>query len=68
MADTTVTQWEYETARPPRDPTMEEASDPEDLLNEYGSDGWELIDTIDYSGGGTKYLVFRRPVDEGRDE
>ncbi len=54
--------WEYETARPPREATREEADDPEDLLNEYGSEGWEFVDTIEYSGGGTKFLVFKRPV------
>ncbi|MDQ2050408.1 DUF4177 domain-containing protein [Natronolimnohabitans sp. A-GB9] len=68
MADTTAKRWEYETVRPPRNPTMQEASDPEEVLNEFGSDGWELIGTIDYSGGGTKFLVFKRPVDEERDE
>lgn len=68
MADTTAKRWEYETVRPPRNPTMQEASDPKEVLNEFGRDGWELIDTIDYSGGGTKFLVFKRPVDEGRDE
>jgi hypothetical protein len=57
------TVWEYETVRPPRAATMEEASDPEDLLNEYGQEGWELVSTIEYTGGGTKYLVFKRPAD-----
>ncbi|SEH17415.1 protein of unknown function [Natronorubrum sediminis] len=67
MADSTATRWEYETVRPPRDPTMEEAADPEKELNEMAADGWELVDTIDYSGGGTKFLVFKRPADEGDD-
>ena len=60
MPDSTA--WEYETVRPPRDETMREASDPESLLNEVGAEGWELAATIDYTGGGTKYLVFKRPV------
>lgn len=44
---------------------MKEASDPTDALNELGAEGWELADTIDYTGGGTKFLVLKRPVDEG---
>lgn len=31
-------------------------------LNARGDDGWELAATIDYTGGGTKYLVFKRSV------
>ncbi len=58
------TRWEYETVEPPRDPTMEEASDPQELLDEYGAEGWELADTITYTGGGTKFLVFKRPADD----
>lgn len=56
------TVWEYETVRPVREATMEEASDPEELLNEYGREGWELVSTIEYTGGGTKYLVSKRPA------
>lgn len=47
------TQWKYEIVEPPRDSTMEETSDPKDLLNEYGREDWELVDTITYSGGST---------------
>ena len=61
MASDRGTVWEYETVRPPRAATMEEATDPKELLNELGRDGWELVSTIEYSGGGTKYLVFKRP-------
>ncbi|AGB37939.1 DUF4177 domain-containing protein [Natronococcus occultus] len=68
MATERGTVWEYETARPPRAATMEEASDPEELLNEYGREGWELVSTIEYTGGGTKYLVFKRPADRSSDE
>ncbi|MCU4971934.1 DUF4177 domain-containing protein [Halobacteria archaeon AArc-m2/3/4] len=65
MPSSPVTTWEYETVRPPREATMEEADDPKDVLNDLGSDGWELVDTIDYTGGGTKYLVFKRPASGG---
>ena len=46
-------------------------SDPQGELNELGADGWELADTLDYVGGGTKYLVLKRPAGaaaEDRDE
>lgn len=59
------TQWEYETYRPPRDETKKEATDPEAELNRRGAGGWEFVGTIDYSGGGTKYLVFKRPAEVG---
>jgi hypothetical protein len=55
-------QWEYYSLRPPREETQKEASDPTDQLNELGADGWEFVDTIEYEGGGTKYLVLKRPV------
>jgi hypothetical protein len=54
-------RWEYETVRPDRDATKKEATDPKATLNELGADGWELVETITYEGGGTKYLVFKRP-------
>ncbi|WP_135827684.1 DUF4177 domain-containing protein [Halorussus halobius] len=56
--------WEYRTLRPERGATMEEAVDPEAALNGLGADGWELVDTIEYVGGGTKFLVFKRPASE----
>ncbi|MFB6163551.1 MAG: DUF4177 domain-containing protein [Haloarculaceae archaeon] len=56
-------RWEYRTLRPPRESTRKEAVDPTDELNELGAEGWELVDTIDYSGGGTKLLVFKRRAD-----
>ncbi|WP_435362034.1 DUF4177 domain-containing protein [Haloarchaeobius sp. DFWS5] len=59
--------WEYETLRVPRGPTKKEAVDPKTDLNELGRDGWELVETITYVGGGTKYLVFKRPADTGDD-
>jgi len=65
MADAEPTKWEYETCRPPRDEIKKEVEDPQAELNRYGSDGWELAETIEYVGGGTKYLVFKRPVTDG---
>lgn len=62
MSQTQGTQWEYKTLRPPRGETKKEADDPQKELNAYGEDGWELSETIEYTGGGTKYLVFKRPV------
>lgn len=57
-------RWEYETVRPPRDETRKEATDPKRALNELGAEGWEFVGTIEYEGGGTKYLVFKRPARE----
>lgn len=56
-----ATRWEYRTLRPDREATMHEVADPGDALNELGDDGWELVCSVDYSGGGTKYLVLKRP-------
>ena len=42
---------------------MKEADDPEAALNDLGADGWELVTTVEYVGGGTKYLVLKRPAD-----
>lgn len=61
MATDRSRQWEYKTVRPPTESTQKEAADPMKQLNELGNAGWELADTIDYTGGGTKYLVFKRP-------
>ena len=58
-------QWEYETIRPPREATRRQAKDPKGELNELGKDGWEFVETIEYTGGGTMYLVFKRPVKSG---
>ena len=60
-----MTQWEYETLRVPRGPTKKEISDPKAELNELGAAGWELVTGVDYTGGGTKYLLFKRPADDG---
>lgn len=61
-------QWEYKTLRPSREATNKEARDPKDSLNELGTEGWEFIETIDYVGGGTKYLVFKRPIEPESDQ
>ncbi|MFT4947522.1 MAG: hypothetical protein ACI8TL_001766 [Natronomonas sp.] len=62
MPESDATRWEYETRRPPRDETKKEAEDPKAELNRLGAEGWEFVETIDYEGGGTKYLVFKRSV------
>lgn len=62
MSEAEPVRWEYETIRPPRDETKKEATDPKAVLNELGTDGWEFVGTIEYEGGGTKYLVFKRPA------
>ncbi|WP_254763632.1 DUF4177 domain-containing protein [Natrinema marinum] len=67
MSRAPIRRWEYKTLRPPRDETKKEAQNPQDALNEYGDDGWELVETIEYTGGGTKYLVFKRPVEAGEE-
>ena len=56
-------RWEYRTLDPPRNSAKKEAEDPTAELNELGAEGWELCETIAYTGGGTKYLVLKRPVD-----
>jgi hypothetical protein len=65
MVSDEPTRWEYETLRPSRESTKKEAADPVAELNELGASGWELAGTVDYEGGGTKYLVFKRPVRPG---
>lgn len=66
MAETAPTQrWEYRTVTPPRGATRKEVEDPASMLDELGADGWELVATLDYVGGGTKYLVLKRPARGG---
>ncbi|WP_436343131.1 hypothetical protein [Natronorubrum sp. FCH18a] len=65
MSESEAIRWEYETLRPPRDETQKEAEDPKAELNQLGAEGWEFMETIDYEGGGTKYLVFKRPAQSG---
>lgn len=64
MGSDDSTVWEYHTLRPPREATKKEASDPIQELNELGVENWELVDTIEYTSGGTKFLVFKRPRKE----
>ena len=55
--------WEYETLRVPREALKKEAADPKAEINELAAEGWRLVDTIDYTGGGTKFIVFERRVE-----
>lgn len=59
-------RWEYRTVKPPRGATKKEVEDPESMLNRLGRDGWEFVATLDYVGGGTKYLVLKRARESGR--
>lgn len=63
MSQSADQRWDYRTLRPPRGESKKEAEDPQAELNAFGDDGWELVTTIEYTGGGTKYLVFKRPAD-----
>lgn len=67
MSSETPRKWEYETLRPPREGTKKELRDPEVELNELGAEGWELVSTVEYVGGGTKFLVLKRPVETKSD-
>lgn len=62
MSRQTDDHWEYETLRVPRGEVKKESVDPKGKINELASDGWRLVETVDYTGGGTKFLVFERPV------
>ncbi|MFC6963031.1 DUF4177 domain-containing protein [Halocatena marina] len=66
-SEPTDSSWEYTTLRPPRGDTKKEAEDPTDEMNELAAKGWRLIETIDYTGGGTKFLVFERPASSAAD-
>ncbi|WP_224448984.1 hypothetical protein [Haloprofundus salilacus] len=61
-------EWEYHCLRPPREETKKEAGDPTKELNDLGKDGWELAETIAYTGGGTKFLILKRPAEYGEGE
>lgn len=61
-SDAADDRWEYRTIRPPRGATKKEAEDPTEEMNDLAADGWRLVETISYTGGGTKYLVFERPA------
>lgn len=64
VSDSRPSEWEYRSLRPPREPTQKEAKDPTEELNELGAEGWELVETIEYTGGGTKFLLLKRPARE----
>ncbi|WP_135851269.1 DUF4177 domain-containing protein [Halorussus salinus] len=68
MTADTTTRWEYRVVQPPREPSKKEVRDPSGLLDEMAAEGWELDETIDYVGGGTKLLVFRRPATADAEE
>ena len=61
------TRWEYETLRAPRGETQKESEDPKRELNELAAEGWRFVDTIDYTGGGTKFLGFERATRSSAD-
>ncbi len=55
-------RWEYRSLEPPRDSAKKESADPTAELNELGAEGWELCESITYTGGGTKLLILKRPA------
>jgi hypothetical protein len=57
-------RWEYRALEPPTGPTKREAVDPTEELNALGAKGWELTATVAYDGGGTKLLLFKRPLED----
>ncbi|WP_049889176.1 DUF4177 domain-containing protein [Natronolimnohabitans innermongolicus] len=64
MTDDSAAEWEYKVIEPPTELTKRESANPERRLNELGTDGWRLVDTISYDGGGTKFLVFERRLED----
>lgn len=61
MTDDASDRWEYRVIRPPREAAKKEARDPSDALNDLAAEGWRLVETVEYVGGGTKFLLFERP-------
>ena len=50
---------------PPAARSDEKGSErPKAELDELGADRWELVTTVEYTGGGTKFLLFKRPAGE----
>ncbi|EJN60064.1 DUF4177 domain-containing protein [Halogranum rubrum] len=68
MTDDASDRWEYRAIRPPREAAKKEARDPSDELNDLAAEGWRLVETVEYVGGGTKYLVFERPYRADEDD
>ncbi|SFR61776.1 hypothetical protein [Halogeometricum limi] len=64
MSDDRPVEWEYKAVEPPKGLTKREAIDPTDRLNELGAERWEFTGTIEYDKGGTKFIVFKRPVSD----
>ena len=60
-------KWEYRSLEPPRESTKKESADPTARLNELGAEGWELCESVTYTGGGTKFLILKRPADADRE-
>lgn len=63
-------RWEYETIEISDGVWAFESTDtdPTEELNQLGRDGWELVATIEGNvggAGGTKALVFKRPLEAG---
>ena len=56
--------WEYKAIESPTELTKRESANPEDRLNELGADGWRLVETVSYDGGGTKFLLFERRLED----
>ena len=56
--------WEYKVIKPPSELTKRESSNPERRLNELAADGWRLVETVSYDGGGTKFLIFERSLED----
>lgn len=57
-------QWEYRAIEPPTELTNRESANPEERMTELGREGWRLVETISYDGGGTKFLIFERPIED----
>ena len=57
-------RWEYKAIEPPTELTKRESANPEERLNELGADGWRLVETVSYDGGGTKFLLFERRLED----
>ncbi|WP_232688739.1 DUF4177 domain-containing protein [Halobacterium zhouii] len=55
-------KWEYQTLEPPKGLTKRETVDPTEEMNRLGAQGWEFAGTVSYDRGGTKLLLFKRPV------
>ena len=56
--------WEYKAVEPPTELTKRESANPEQRLNELAAEGWRLVETVSYDGGGTKYLIFERSLED----